>query len=70
MEDDFKVLEEVLEIPGYTKIQRKGNLVIITNNPEIIDKYEEKIREELNEVIKKISGGMKFLEGVKELSVD
>lgn len=70
IEDEFKVLEEVLEIPGYTKIQRKGNLVTIINNPEIIDKYYEKLRDELNELIKKMSSGMKFLDEVKELSVN
>ncbi|MCL7402421.1 MAG: AAA family ATPase, partial [Thaumarchaeota archaeon] len=32
-EDIFRVLEERLEIPGYTKIERKGNLITIVNNP-------------------------------------
>jgi predicted ATPase len=51
-EDVFRVLEERLEIPGYTKIERKGNLITIVNNPKIVQEIKEKFFEQVASMIK------------------
>jgi len=51
-EDVIRVLEERLEIPEYTKIERKGNLITIINNPKIIQKIKEKFFKQVSSMIK------------------
>jgi len=48
------VLEERLEIPEYTKIERKGNLITIINNPRMVQEIKEKFFEQVASMIKDV----------------